>query len=914
MVSSPFAAGLRAGAGAETEARPTLILIDGSSYIFRAYHAVPHLSNRKGVPTNAVYGFTNMLLKALREARPTHVAMALDRDGHTFRHEIDPQYKANRSEPPDDLKPQFALVRQVIEALNVPLLEVAHVEADDVIGTVAMRAREKGFRVVVVTGDKDFMQLVGPDVLLFDSMRDKWTGPAEVLEKLGVGPERVIDLMSLCGDDVDNVPGVPGVGPKTAAQLIQRFGSLDALLARLSEVERPKLREALIASQDGIRRARQLVSIRLDVPLEVQPEDLARRPPHVAQVGKLFEELEFTRLVRDLHAILGEAGPVPALAAPPEAAAVAWAAPEIRAEPAEVEEAVAFLRAGGQVALHADVVGEGPIPEQLRGVAAAAFPPGVAGSPRAFFFPLAKGVPHALRALLEDARAPKVGFGLERSWTALRRSEVRLAGIDFDVELASYLLDAGRQQLLVDVARERLGAIPPALAELPSSKRLSLAGVDVELAAPVACASAEAALRLAGGLDGELREQGLAPLFRELEMPLLPILAEMEWTGVLVDRQSLEALSAEVGAAIQALLRRIYELAGHELNVASNKQLGQVLFEELKLPVLRRTKTGPSTEQEVLEKLAEQHPLPAAVLEHRQLSKLKGTYLDALPPLIDPRDGRVHTTFSQATAATGRLASSDPNLQNIPTRTDLGRRIRRAFVAAPGHRLISADYSQIELRVLAHVSEDAALCDGFARGEDVHTRTAAEVFSVAPEAVTAQMRRTAKAINFGIAYGQSAFGLSQRLDLPPAEAQAIIDRYFARYAGVRVWLDRTIAEARRDGRVSTLFGRRRLLPDIHSKNPSVRQAAERMAVNTPIQGTAADLIKRAMLRADAFLKQRGLATRMILQVHDELIFEAPEAEVERATALAREAMEGAGELRVPLAVTVGVGVSWDEIH
>ncbi|HUB06401.1 MAG TPA: DNA polymerase I [Myxococcales bacterium] len=907
-MASPFAA----VPGASADSRPTLILIDGSAYIFRAYHAVPHLSNRQGVPTNAVYGFTNMLLKALREAQPTHVAIALDRDGDTFRHQIDPQYKANRSEPPDDLKPQFGLVRKVIEALNVPLLEVPGVEADDVIGTIAKRAHDKGFRVVVVTGDKDFMQLVGPDVLLFDSMRDKWTGPAEVVEKLGIGPERVIDLMSLCGDDVDNVPGVPGVGPKTAAQLIQRFGTLEQLLARLPEVERPKLRDSLGASVEGIRRARQLVTIRLDVPLDVQPEDLARRPPHTAEVGKLFEELEFTRLTRDLHAVLGQAGPVAVEAPAPEAAAIAWAAPEIPADAPAVEAAVAALRAGGQVALHADVAGEGPVPADLRGLAAAAFSrPGVA---RAFYFPIGKTVPTPLRALLEAPAVPKVGFGLKRSWTALRRADVRLAGVDFDDELASYLLDSGRQHLLVDVARERLGAVPPALAELPTGKRLSLAGLDAALSAPAACASAEAALRLHEGLDGALVREGLSPLFRELEMPLLPILAEMEWVGVRVDRAVLEALSREVGAQIDSLLRRIHELAGHEFNVASNKQLGQVLFEELKLPVLRRTKTGPSTEQEVLEKLALQHPLPAAVIEHRQLSKLRGTYLDALPPLIDPRDGRLHTTFAQATAATGRLASLDPNLQNIPTRTELGRRIRRAFVAAPGHKLISADYSQIELRVLAHVSEDPALCDGFARNEDVHTRTAAEVFGVAPEAVTPEMRRTAKAINFGIAYGQSAFGLSQRLDLPSAEAQGIIDRYFARYAGVRAWLDRTIAEARRDGAVTTLYGRRRRLPDIRSKNPAVRQAAERMAVNTPIQGTAADLIKRAMLRADAALKAGKLATRMILQVHDELIFEAPEAEVDRAKALACEAMEGAGQLRVPLAVTVGVGASWDEIH
>ena len=592
--------------------------------------------------------------------------------------------------------------------------------------------------------------------------------------------------------------------------------------------------------------------------------------------------------------------------------AVTWAAPEICSSPAQLAEAVRFLRAQPQVAVHVEVSGEGPIPDRVQGVSLA----GGEKQPRTFYVAYAQGFPPPIQELLQDPAVVKVGFGLKRAWTALKRVGVELPRLAFDAELACYLLDAGRKHLLEDVSRERLGQVPPALSAAPplAPKEAQLTFIETDFLAPAGCARAEAALRLAPLLAQSLREQELQQLFHELEMPLLPVLAEMEWTGVRIDAAVLQRISAEVTAQIDGLVRRIYELAGHEFNVASNKQLAQVLFEELGLPVVRRTKTGPSTDQEVLEKLAGQHALPAAVIEHRTLAKLKGTYLDALPELIDRRDGRVHTTFNQATAATGRLSSSDPNLQNIPTRTELGQRIREAFVAPPGCKLISADYSQIELRVLAHVSGDPALREAFAREEDVHTRTAAEVFSVPPADVTPQMRRAAKAINFGIAYGQSAFGLSQRLELPAKEAQGIIDRYFARYAGVRAWLDRTIEEARAKGVVSTLFGRRRLLPDIHSRNPAVRQAAERMAVNTPIQGTAADLIKRAMLRAVQALREQGLAARMILQVHDELLFEVPEAEIERCTHLAREAMSGAGKLDVPLVVTLGVGDNWAEIH
>jgi DNA polymerase-1 len=892
--------------------RPTLILVDASSYVYRAYHALPHLSTKQGIPTNAVHGFTNMVLKALREAAPTHLAMVFDAHGETFRSSIDANYKANRPAAPEDLVPQFGLVREVVRALNLPLLEEPGVEADDVIATLSRRAIAEGFRVVVVTGDKDFMQLVGPDLMLFDSMRDRWTDSKEVEERLGVRPDQVVDLMALTGDQVDNVPGVPGVGPKTAAQLIQQFGSLEKLLSSLPEVARPKLRQALEENAETARRARRLVALKEDVALPVTLESLRLKPPDPGPLRTLFERLEFTRLLRDLP--VGPAGAAtleePSSARPPEA----FSALGMLTSAAEVSEAVAFLRAHAPVAIQVPLVAAEPLGTRALGLALAA---GTEAQVRTFYLPLELqvAIPHwadPLTQLLEDPGVDKVGFGLKRAWTALRPLGAAMEGLRFDAELACYLLDPGRREhLLSDVVRSRLSL------ELPAAEARSKKAGPAEIpavTAPAATAAAEASLRLIRVLREELTAEKLAALFDDLEMPLLPLLAEMEWAGVRVDLEALNQLRTEVAATLQGLTAKLYELAGHEFNVASNKQLGQVLFEELKLPVVRRTKTGPSTDQDVLEKLADKHPLPRTVLEIRTLSKLMSTYLDALPELVDPRDGRIHTTFNQATAATGRLSSSDPNLQNIPTRTELGQRIRKAFIAEPGSVLVSADYSQIELRVLAHVSGDPALAAAFAGEQDIHTQTAAEVFGVSLEGVTAEMRRAAKAINYGIAYGQSAFGLSQRLELPAAEAQAIIDRYFKRFVGVRRWLDETIARARTEGSVTTLFGRRRLLPDIQSRNAAVRQASERMAVNTPIQGGAADLIKRAMLEVGRRLHRGELRGRLLLQVHDELVFEAPAAEAEAIQMLAREAMEGAGKLSVPLRVAVAVGHSWAEVH
>ncbi|HSN91995.1 MAG TPA: DNA polymerase I [Anaeromyxobacteraceae bacterium] len=898
---------------------PTLTLIDGSGFIFRAYHAIPHLSTTRGVPTNAVLGFTTMLLKALREHAPTHVVLVFDAGRRSFRHDIDPEYKANRPEAPDDLASQFPLVREVARALSVPVLEEAGYEADDIIGTLACRAREHGWEVVVVTGDKDFAQLVDGKLSLYDPMaeasgRGGWTGPAEVEKKLGIRPDQVVEFMALLGDKVDNVPGIPGVGEVTAAALVRAFGSVEAMLARPDEIPKAvarggeKLKEKIVANAERIRTNRRLVSLKCDLALPFAPESFDRRPPDEARARALFSDLEFSRLLKDLPA-------------PP---------PTLRTERIEVvtgraalDAAVAALAAAGQAGVKPVLAGEAPRTDPVVGIA-------LAGGGRAWYVPIghrylgapaqlgAGEVRDALRPLVEGD-VPVHAHGAKEAIHAFARLGLAFRGPGVDTELASQLLlPTRREHALADVARERVGS------ELPRdpsggdaarrSERIPLEGLEVERVGAWAGAGAAALVDLAPALLRALEDQGLGPIYRDVERPLVPVLADMERVGIAVDRAAMEGMSAEFGRAMEELEARIHAEAGHAFNVASTRELGQVLFEELRLPVLKRLKTGPSTDQDVLEKLAEQHALPRLVLEHRSLAKLKGTYVDALPQLVDPHDGRIHTTFHQAGAATGRLSSSDPNLQNIPVRTELSRRIRAAFVAPPGRRVLSADYSQIELRILAHFSDDPALIEAFRRREDVHTRTAAETFGVAPEAVTPDQRRVAKVLNFGIAYGLSAFGLSQRLDLPPAEAQAIIDRYFARYAGVRRWIDEAVREARSKGESRTLFGRLRAMPEIGARNPGLRMAAERTAINTPIQGTAADVVKIAMLRVHAAVAAAGHDARLLLQVHDELVLEVAEREVEAVGATVRREMEGAVALKVPLEVEVGHGRSWAEAH
>src|SRR3989440_4262343 len=861
---------------------PSLWLVDGSHAIFRASHALPHLSTRQGVPTNAVYGFTTMLLRAIREGNPTHLAVAFDEAGKQARSEIYAEYKATRGAPPEDLSPQFPLVRRVLEALRVPAVGMSGWEADDVIATLAHRARSLDWEVVVVTGDKDLLQLVDGSVRCYDSMYEKWYGPAEVEEKWGVPPHLVADLLALTGDKIDNVPGIPGVGEKTAAALLKEFGTLDGVLSHAGEIKKPKLRENALANLEVVRRARKLIQLNEDLPVPVQLEDLERKTLDEGKARALFTELEFVRLIKAL--------PRPA-PTPPSGAR------SITTDLAAVEKLVARARQAGRIGLLTLTSADEPLHDELLGVAISLPDESVyvplghrprGGPSGALFAPAeldGRKAIELLRPLLEDAQVRKDGHDLKRDLVAWRRMGIELRGLSIDARLASYLLDpTGRDHSLAQTARERISCELPVLKELcektgKGKKATPLPEVPVDEVGAAACALVEGARRLSAALEEDLRaDPELWQLYSELELPLEEVLARVELTGISLDVPRLEALNRELGTQIDQLLREITELAGEEFLPTSNQQLAEILYKKLQLPVLKRGKTGPSTDQEVLEELAEQHAMPAKVLEHRQLTKLKTTYLDALPAALG-KDGRLHTTFDQAVAATGRLASINPNLQNIPIRTPLGARIREAFIPRTGWKLLSADYSQIELRVLAHVSGDPVLRDSFLSGEDLHARIAGETFGVPAAEVTRQQRDIAKMINYGIAYGLSSFGLAHRLGLPQSEAHSIIERYFARYRKVKEWLDATIEEARRSGRVKTLFGRRRYLPDINSKNPAARSAAERTAVNTPIQGTAADLVKRAMLRVDRALTARALQAKMLLQVHDELVLEAPPAEL-----------------------------------
>ncbi|HWV36942.1 MAG TPA: DNA polymerase I [Vulgatibacter sp.] len=903
--------------------RPVLTLIDGSGYIFRAYHAIrSELSTSKGLPTRAVYGFTRMLLKSLREASPTHVAVVWDRDGRALRRAIDPAYKAQRPETPDDLKQQFPYIRQVVDALAVPSVEKEGWEADDVIATLARQAVEAGFEVVVVTGDKDFSQIVSPHVRLYDGMLDRWTGPAEVEAKWGVPPQKFIELQSLIGDASDGIPGVPGVGAKTAADLIGRFGDVDAVVKSCEEGQysKKKTAAAIVEARERIRLNRQLVTLRDDVQLGVAPGDLVRRKPDPAAAQALFRELEFFALLRELPGVLASLPGAEGGAASVEMPAASFEPPptDLVVDADALSALLARMADAPRVGLRVAAPGDTVHGAELAGVAIA-IPGGTSAyvplGHRGIFAGSQLGRDDTVRALAGALRAkPWVGTQTKRDLVLLLGAGVEVPGPAGDAELAAYLLNPARRTFAItDLAREKLGFDLPEYSTLcgTGKERRVLAELEPKDAAPWMGAAAACAVEVEAALRKELGT--LEPIYTGIELPLVPILARMETTGIRLDLELLRELDRELEAQIAEKLAACFEAAGREFNPASPKQLAEVLFNELKLPVQKRTKTGPSTDHEVLEKLAELHPLPGAILEHRSIAKLKGTYVEALPRMIG-RDGRLHTTFDQANTATGRLASLDPNLMNIPIRTEMGRRIRQAFVAEEGWELVSADYSQIELRILAHVTGDPGLVGALRAGADVHSRTAAEVFGVSETEVTPDQRRIAKMINYAVAYGLSAFGLSTRLDIPPDEASSIIKRYFDRYAGVRAWIDRIVAEAKANGFVTTLDGRRRFLPDLQSRNPALRQAAERAAINMPIQGTAADIIKRAMVGLDARLRETDTGARLLLQVHDELVLEAPRAYVEATCELVRGEMERAASLAVPLVVEVGHGPNWAAAH
>jgi DNA polymerase-1 len=886
----------------------TLFLIDGSNQMYRAYHAIRGLTGPTGKSTNAVYGFVTMLRKLLADHRPEYIAASFDLPTETFRARLAADYKANRAAMPDDLREQIPWVHEACEAMGVPIFTAEGFEADDVIGTLAKQAAAAGFDVAIVTGDKDFFQLVGDGIRVYNP-RDEgtWYDAAGVREKFGVAPAQVVDVLALMGDTIDNVKGVPGIGEKGARDLIASYGSLDSLLARADEVPQKKYREGLKTHADEARQSRELVTIHTDVGVEFDPDRFHFRGATRERCYALFSELGFRTLVTEFA---------------PTAETVARDYEVVSSLDALDAFAAAIAKAP-RLALRLVTDGTAPVRATLVGVALSTAPRQARYVPLGHQGFMGEGSLDRSRALallqpvLESAAVRKVGHDIKADLIVLGRQGIRLDGLDVDTMLAAYLLDANRSsQALEPLALEQVGykaldeeavrgkgvkARP--FAELPPDALLDYAGERTDLA-----------LQLADVFVPALARESLDGVYRDLELPLVPILAGLERTGVRVDVPALTAQAARVEHELGALGAEIYRLAGETFNINSPKQLAEVLFDKLKLPVLKRTGTTrtASTAVEVLEELAQSHDLPRMILDWRGLSKLKGTYIDALPSLVNPETGRVHTQFNQAVAATGRLSSSDPNLQNIPIRTELGREIRRAFVAEPGAVLISADYSQIELRVLAHLSGDETLIAAFERGDDIHDQTALKVFGADSPLSPHELRRRAKIINYALLYGKTAFTLAKDIGVPQAAAQQFIDAYFEGFPRVRQFIDRTLEDARRTGVVKTMFGRRRLVPEVTSRNGQIRAGAERIAVNMPIQGTAADILKRAMIDVDAALRRDHPRARMILTVHDELLFEAPEAEAEAVSALVRQTMAGAVALRVPLDVDVGVGKNWKE--
>jgi DNA polymerase-1 len=899
---------------AATSAPEKLLIVDGANTAYRAFFAIPALRTSAGLPTNAALGFVNTLNKVLREEQPDAVVVVFDPPGKTARHRIYPEYKAGREAQPEDLSAQLPLVRELVDAHRIPTLELPGHEADDVIAALVALAPPQT-QVLIVSSDKDLMQLVSPRVTLLDGIRDRRYDPAGVQERFGVPPEKILDLRALVGDSSDNIPGVKGIGEKGAARLLEEWGDLETLLAHKGEVAAKRAREALAAHEADARLSKRLSTLDAWLELPVSLADLARREPDRERLRELYRRLEFTRLLASLDA---EPGAAPARAESAPRAGPAQGAPlvEVVSDPAGLAPLLEQVAKLPCVPLHPVLDEGGPPSAEPVGLAIAL------EASRAAYLAFSPELPFAEAAA---QLAPAVGAGGAVAWIGADTKRLQVAFAEggaelavpwFDAEIAGLLLDYAGARGLSALAARTLGLATRSWEELAGrgARARRAAELPREELARWAGESACAVLALRAPLSRRLEQDGLARLFEEVELPLTRVLARMERTGIRIDEAKLAELSREYEAELDRTLRDIHRLAGEEFLVSSPKQLQQVLFDKLKLPVVKKTKTGYSTDEDVLAQLSVHHELPARVLAYRHLAKLKNTYVDALPPLVDPRTGRIHPTYHQLGAATGRLSATNPNVQNIPIRTPEGVRIREAFVAAEGCRLVSADYSQVELRILAHYSGDASLIDAFEKGEDIHRRTAAEVAGVAPEAVTDDQRARAKAVNFGIIYGSSAFGLANQLGIASAEAQATIDAYFARYRGVRRFLDETVATARERGYVTTHLGRRRLLPDLQSRNRTLRQAAERMAVNSVIQGTAADLIKKAMVEVDAGLEAEGRGARMILQVHDELVFEVPEPEVADTVAWIRERMQGVLSLRVPLVVDVGVGRTWREAH
>jgi DNA polymerase-1 len=912
-----------------TTPRPSLYVLDAMNFLFRAFHALPPLHTTKGVQTGAIYGLCQMILRIERERHPTHLCVVYDSPGEKFRKQIYSEYKAHRPPMPPELAQQLEMVRDVIDAFGLAQLEVAGFEADDIIATLTKVGSAAGMDIVICSSDKDLMQLCGPGVAVLDTMNNRLLGAAEVQLKFGVPPAQVGDVLALMGDSIDNVPGVPGIGPKTAAELVTKYGSLAGVLAAAGEIK-GKRGQAIAERRAVVEIARELVRLRDDVPLPKQLAELHRVEPDKQRLRTLFRDLEFSRLADSLSpggaaAITPHAEATPPPVVPQQVAPVPPPPPaEVITDRAALVALVQAIASKGSVGLAALYAGPSAVRSELVGLAFAL-------PERRAYLPLHHrylGAPacipeaDALTVLAPMLASPEIAKHTHDAKTLevlARRRGAKLGGVASDSMLAAYLLDASRTKYDLDIVAGSLGVPVASRASWLGSGASTRPGGDIAVEQVGAQLAAEAAttLAIAPAQASKLETARLADLYQTLELPLSHVLAKVECRGVKLDVDLLRDIGQEIGTTLATLERDIHGQVGGPFNISSNKQLADVLFGKLGLPVMRRTKTGPSTDADVLEELATLHPIPAKVIEYRMLSKLKGTYVDALPALVNPDTGRLHTSFNQAVAATGRLSSSNPNLQNIPIRSEVGRRIRQAFVAKPGHLLVSADYSQIELRILAHFSQDPAFLDAFRSGQDIHLRTAAEVFGVPPASVTPEHRRIAKAINFGLVFGQSDFGLAQVLRIPRAQAKTYIDSYFERYAGVRAYMQRSIAEARDSGESSTLLGRRRPLPEIRSTRGQDRAYAERMARNTPIQGSAADLLKLAMIRVDRAIDSgQGPVpdAALLLTVHDELVFEVPEADVEAFKRWVKGEMEAVFALDVPLVVDVGAGLTWGAAH
>ena len=909
-----------------TEEKKEIYLIDGSGYMFRAYYAMmrQRLSNSKGAPTGATLAFARMLLNVIRDRSPEYVAVAFDRPEPTFRHDLYPAYKANRDAAPEDLVEQIPYMHRVIEVLRIPLLVQPGAEADDIIGTLAARAEAEGYEVVLVTADKDFAQLVSENVRIWDPMKDEEMGPAEIEAKWGVPPEKFVEVQALMGDTADNIPGVPGIGEKTAVALIRQFGGLDEVLASTDQIKRPKQRQSIEENAELAKLSRDA--------LHHQARPCARGRPGVlpswaTPISRRAENSSSrnSNSRTSSNSFPATVNPVrprmrPRKRPPRPRRRSATITSSARSD--ELKSMIGELEGAGRFAFDLETTSLNPMKARIVGFSFSA------RAGRAFYVPvghetmdsgpqlLLEDVLAEVSPLLESTEFEKIGQNIKYDIAVLKEAGREVRGPLFDTMLASYLLLSSRRSHGMDhLAQEYFGVTTIKYADLcgKGAKQILFSHVPVDAAAPYACQDADITYRLAVEMAPQLKNDGLMNLFEEMEVPLLRVLLDMERAGIRLDREFLQNMGKELELRLDQMRGYIHEMAGEEFNINSTQQLRVILFEKLNLPVFRKTKTGPSTDIDTLERLAPQHPLPQEILSFRQLSKLKNTYVDTLPELVNPQTGRIHARFNQTVAATGRLSGSDPNLQNIPIRTDLGREIRRAFLPEDGWKLLSADYSQIELRVLAHFTNDPALVDAFGKGEDIHATTASAVYGVALDVVNSEMRRVAKAVNFGIIYGQGAFGLSQTIGIPQSEARSFIDTYFERFAAVPAFVDETIEKGRAHGYVSTIMGRRRYLPDLNSRNRNAKNAAERTAVNSVIQGSAADVIKIAMIAIADRLKRENRQARMLVQVHDELLFEIPPGEIEEVAALVAEEMQGAMDLRVPLEVDVSTGDNWGEL-